>query len=161
MSFEQKAHTSIFIAEAGVAKNSHWSSGHIGKCCEMARQTVWLPGLSSEIEDTVGKCQSCCMNQAQKTESMMPSTFLELPWQKVGMDLFEWQKLTYLIIVDYYPRFIEKAKLDRATADAVILHCKNIFSRHSIPEEVLLRIMGHSFTPMHSVGSQKGTSFTM
>ena len=53
------------------------------------------------------------------------------------MDLFEWQKLAYLIIVDYYSRFIEIAKLERTTADAVIQHCKNIFSRHGIPEEVV------------------------
>ena len=48
------------------------------------------------------------------------------------MDLFEWQKLTYLIIVDYYSRFIGIAKLDRATTEAVIQRCKNIFSRPGI-----------------------------
>ena len=73
----------------------------------------------------------------QKTERIMPSTFLESPWQKVAMDLFEWEKLTYIIIVDYYSRFIEIAKLDKATIDAVIQHCKNIYSRHGIPEEVV------------------------
>ena len=41
----------------------------------------------------------------------------------------------YLIIVDYYSRFIEIAQFNRATAEAVILHCKNIFSRHGIPKE--------------------------
>ena len=39
--------------------------------------------------------------------------------------------------MDYYSRFIEIAKLDRATAEALIQRCKNIFSRHSIPEEVV------------------------
>ena len=53
------------------------------------------------------------------------------------MDLFEWKKLAYLIIVDYYSRFIEIAKLDIATADAVKQRCKNVFSRHGIPEEVV------------------------
>ena len=53
------------------------------------------------------------------------------------MDLFEWQKLAYFVIVDYYSRFIEIAKLDRATAEAVIQHCKNIFLRHGIPNEVV------------------------
>ena len=77
------------------------------------------------------------MNQAQKTEPMIPSTFPELPWQKVGMDLFEWQKLAYLIIMDYYSRFIEIAKLDRATADAVIQCCKSIFLKHGILKEVV------------------------
>ena len=52
------------------------------------------------------------------------------------MDVFEWQKLVYLIIVDYYSRFIDIANVDRTTAEAVIQHCKNIFSRHGIPEDV-------------------------
>ena len=74
---------------------------------------------------------------AQKIEPMKPSTFPKLPWQKVGMDLFEWQKLAYLMIVDFYSRFIEIAKLDRTMDEAVIQRCNNIFSRHGIPEEVV------------------------
>ena len=79
-------------------------TGHqcIGKCRERARKTVWWPGLSADLEDVVSKYRSCCMNQAQKTEPMIPSPFLELPWQNIGMDLFDWKKLAYLIIVDYY-----------------------------------------------------------
>ena len=53
------------------------------------------------------------------------------------MDLFEQKKLVYLIIVDHYSRFIEILKLDRTMAEAVIQGCKNIFSRHGIPEEVV------------------------
>ena len=58
--------------------------------------------------------------QAQKTKPTITSPFLELLWQKVGMDLFEWKKLNYLIIVNYYSTFIEIAQLDRTTAEAVI-----------------------------------------
>ena len=68
---------------------------------------------------------------------MKPSPFPELPWQKVGIDLFEWKTLVYYIIVDYYSRCIEIAKLYRTTAEAVTQWCKNIFSRHRIPEEVV------------------------
>ena len=60
------------------------------------------------------------MNQAQKAKPMTPSTFLELPWQKVGTDLLGWQKLAYFIMIDYYSRFIEIGNLDRTTAEAVI-----------------------------------------
>ena len=77
------------------------------------------------------------MNQAQKTEPMIPSPIQELPWQKLGMDLFEWKKLAYLIIMDYYSRFIEIAELDKTTAEAVIQRCKKIFSRSSILEVVV------------------------
>ena len=52
--------------------------------------------------------------------------FPNLPWQEVGMDVLEWKKVTYLIIVDYYSRYIEVARLDRMTPEGVILHCKSI-----------------------------------
>ena len=42
-----------------------------------------------------------------------------------------------IIIVDYYSRFIKIAKLDRTIAEAMIQRCKNIFSRHGIPEEIV------------------------
>ena len=48
------------------------------------------------------------------------------------------EKLAYLIIMDYYSRFIKIAQLDKTTAEVVILHCKNIFLRHGIPEEVVM-----------------------
>ena len=73
------------------------------------------------------------------------------------MDLFEWKKLAYPIIVDYYSRFKEISKLDRTTAEAVIQHYKNIFSRHGILEEVVTD-NGSQFDS-NFVGSLKSTSF--
>ena len=97
-------------------------TGHqgISKCRDRARQSVWWPGLSTELEHIIN-CRLCCMYQAQKTEPILPFPFPKLPWQRGGMNLFEWKKLTYLIIVDYYSRFIEVAKLDNTSAGSVIL----------------------------------------
>lgn len=73
----------------------------------------------------------------QHSEPLIPSMLLKRPWQKVGTDLFEWKKTDYLLVVDYYSRFIEIAKLTTTTASTVILHLKSIFSRHGIPECVM------------------------
>jgi transposase InsO family protein len=53
------------------------------------------------------------------------------------MDLFEYNKLPYLLVVDYYSRYIEIAKLSSTTSANVINHIKSIFSRHGIPESVM------------------------
>ena len=73
------------------------------------------------------------------TEDLTNDTipFSGITMAKVGMDLFEWKKLTYLTIVDYHSRFIQIAKLDETTAEAVIQHSKNIFSRYVIPKKVV------------------------
>ena len=72
-----------------------------------------------------------------QTEPLIPSKLPDRPWQKIATDLFEWQKSQYLLVVDYYSRFIETAKLLSTTSVNVINHLKSIFSRHGIPETVI------------------------
>ena len=114
-------------------------AGHMGivKCRERARQGVWWPGLSKQLEQLVKSCEECCKAQEQGVEPLHPSPLPDLPFQKVGTDLFEWDKKTYLLIVDYYSRFIELAKLTGTTAADIINHTKSIFARHGIPEVVV------------------------
>ena len=59
------------------------------------------------------------------------------PWQKLGSDLFEHKGKPYLLIVDYYSKFIETSLLPDKTAGTVITHMKPIFARHGIPEELV------------------------
>ena len=66
-----------------------------------ARQSVWWPGLSTQLEELVKTCKTCCIHQQQRAEPLIPSELPELPWQKVGTDLFEWKNCNYLLIVDY------------------------------------------------------------
>ena len=54
----------------------------------------------------------------------------------VGADLLKVSGNWYLIMADYYSRYIEVAKLENLSSDAVINHMKSIFARHGIPEVV-------------------------
>ena len=112
--------------------------GHLGitKCRARARLSIWWPGLSKQLEEKVKQCSECCKNQLQQAEPLMPTQLPELPWQKVGTDLFHWKSNQYLLIVDYYSRYIEISKLNRTTAEDIISHTKSIFTRHGIPEVV-------------------------
>ncbi|CAC5421137.1 unnamed protein product [Mytilus coruscus] len=60
----------------------------------------------------------------------------ELPWMTVGTDIFYWNNNNYLIIVDYYSRYFEIAKLENIRASCVITHMKSVFARHGIPSTV-------------------------
>ena len=106
--------------------------GHQGitKCREMARQSIWWPRMSTELEELIRNSPECCKAQKQRHQPLIPSPLPELPWQKVATDLFEWKQCMYLLIVDYYSRYIEIARLNRQTAE-VINHTK------SIPEIVI------------------------
>ena len=114
-------------------------TGHQGivKCREKARQSVWWPLMSKELEELVRSCTECCKAQQQRAQPLIPSALPELPWQKVASDLFHWNQKTYLLLVDYFSRYVEIARLDQLTANEVINHTKSIFARHGIPEEVV------------------------
>ena len=114
-------------------------AGHQGitKCRERAKHSVWWPGLSRQLEETVKSCRECAKNTPLRPEPLIPSQLPQLPWQKIGTDLFEWNKSTYLLLVDYYSRWIEIAKLKSTTSQEVINHTRGIFARHGIPEVVV------------------------
>ena len=114
-------------------------TGHQGitKCRERARQSVWWPGLAKQLEELVKSCPECYRVQKQQAQPLITSVFPELPWQKVATDLFEWKNKNYLLIVDYYSRYIEIALLKQITAEEVIKHTKSLFARHGIPEVVI------------------------
>ena len=111
-------------------------SGHqgISKCRARARQSVWWPGINRDIEDLVKNCRECIKQQNNKPEPLIPTPTPDYPWQKVASDLFEYEKRQYLLLVDYYSRFIEVTELSKITSEEVILAMKKIFSRNGRPQ---------------------------
>jgi transposase InsO family protein len=114
-------------------------SGHQGiqKCRERAGSCVWWPRMSKDLEEMVLNCEVCRKIRYQHPEPLISQPLPELPWQKVATDLFTWQNHTYLLIIDYYSRYIEIAKLNQATAEEVVNWSKSIFARHGVPETVI------------------------
>ncbi|UYV65997.1 K02A2.6-like [Cordylochernes scorpioides] len=114
-------------------------AGHFGitKTRLRARETIWWPGISEEIAETVRKCSVCIQEAVSKHEPLIPTNFPTRPWQKIGMDLFKFENKWYLVVIDYYSRFPEVVQLDRLTANVVVRSCKSIFARHGIPETVV------------------------
>ena len=123
--------------------------GHQGiqRCRERISRSVWWPGVSRDIEAHVNKCPECTKNHPQHREPLIPSPLPHHPWEKVGADLFELNRATYLLVVDYFPRFPEVIKLTCTTSKSIISALKSIFSRHGIPA-VLISDNGPQFDSM-------------
>ena len=79
-------------------------------------------------------CRQCSRERVNRPETLIPTAFPERPWQKVASDLFELNKQMYIIVVDYYSRFFEVAKLSQTSAKHVIEKLKQIFACHGSPE---------------------------
>ncbi|CAC5423834.1 unnamed protein product [Mytilus coruscus] len=113
--------------------------GHLGieKTRKLARDSIFWPGINAQITDFISKCSVCLESRRSNTkEPMAESETPELPWMTVGTDIFYWNNNNYLIIVDYYSRYFEIAKLENIRASCVITHMKSVFARHGIPSKV-------------------------
>ena len=113
--------------------------GHQGivKCRDRARESVWWPGLSAQLENLVFNCEVCIKERVQLPQPLLPTPLPDRPWQLLGADLFDWKGSKYLLLVDYFSRFIEIAKLERKTSAEVIRHMKSILARHGIPDHIM------------------------
>ena len=110
--------------------------GHQGieRCRLLAQNAARWPGLYRDIQETVKKCSVCAKLHKPNKEPLIPSVLPEYPWQKLGSDLFELQGKHYLLLVDYFSRYVEVSKLTSTTANAVITAMKSSFSKYGIPE---------------------------
>ena len=68
---------------------------------------------------------------------MLPSSLPDRPFQKVDVDLCEFKGLQYLVIVDYYSRYIDLAHLPNITSSTMVNKMKNSFAHRGIPETVI------------------------
>jgi hypothetical protein len=115
--------------------------GHLGitKCRMRAQNSVWWPGISSDINLKVANCKHCLSNRnTQKREPLMPTPMPSRPWSKVAADLCEYQGKQWLVVMDYYSRYPEVVQMGKSTtAKAVIDKLKGIFARFGIPETLI------------------------
>ncbi len=114
--------------------------GHLGmeKCKSRAREILYWPGMSTDIEDIVSRCETCTMfRRSNSKEPMIPHDVPNRRWEKVGVDIFEFDSKDYLLMVDYFSKFIEISLLKDKTADTVIYSMKSIMARHGIPDVVV------------------------
>ena len=126
--------------------------GHLGvqKCKSRAKDIMYWPSMSQDIEDEVKKCAICATyrNSNQK-EPLLPHTVPERPWAKLGSDIFTFGGRDYLVVVDYFSKYPEVVHLENKTATGVIRALKPIFARHGIPDEFMsdnMPFSSHRFT---------------
>ena len=100
---------------------------------DRAKESVFWPGITRDVESKVKDCIICQENAASYTkEIMQPHEVPRGPWIKLGMDLFEHNKRQYLLIVDYFSKFPFIRKLHSLSTGTVINELKEI-----IPEVVI------------------------
>ncbi|GFX52844.1 uncharacterized protein K02A2.6 [Trichonephila clavipes] len=108
----------------------------IEKCKKRAREIIYWPGMNSDIETLVSQCVIC--EKANSKEPLKPLTAPYRRFEKIGVDIMDLGNTSYLVVKDYYSKWIEiAAELVNKSADEVIIKLKTFFSRFGVPNIVV------------------------
>ena len=108
---------------------------HLGvvKCKERARDVLYWPGMSAQIEQVVAQCAACNEHRSSnQKEPLISHPLPNRPWEKVGTDMFHCNGSEYLLCVDYFSKYPEIMRLSDTTSKGIITAMKSIFARHGI-----------------------------
>ena len=77
--------------------------GHLGgyKCKSRARSSLYWPCMCHDIEETVAKCSICLKYRAAQQ--------IRKRWEKVAVDIMNYQGHDYIVVVDFYSKYPERA----------------------------------------------------
>ena len=108
--------------------------GHQGKtkCILRARESVFWPGISNDIRQMVKECEPC--NPHYPVQPKLPIQQPDLPtrpWQKLGTDIFEFDKKKYLMM---YPVIRPPSDM---TANTIGNHFTSVFAEYGLPAAII------------------------
>ena len=107
----------------------------IQQSLQKAREYVFWVNYTKHIKETIEKCSLCQENSAAlNTEKFKYiSTVPPHPWHTLGTDLFYFRKQDFLILIDYFSKFLIVHKLPNSTSNAVIKELGLIFTEFGKP----------------------------
>ncbi|XP_044758436.1 uncharacterized protein K02A2.6-like [Coccinella septempunctata] len=134
--------------------------GHLGinKCKSRARVCLFWPGMSKDICKFIGRCDIC--NQVSRNQTKQPLLHHDLPskpWEKLGMDIFEFKGNLFLVVVDYYSKWIDFRQIKNKAINDVIKYLMELFSMFGFPDTIISdnnpfnSFMFKTFTEEHNI----------
>ena len=90
-----------------IIARSHSSHLGIEACLRKARDSVFWPGMSSEIKEATSQC------------------LVWSPWSRVAVDMFTLQRKEYVVLVDYYSDFVEVQEVADTTSPTIMQFLRN------------------------------------
>lgn len=124
----------------------------------VARTIFWTKTENGKVQILLRKHR-----KTQRKEPLSPTPLPDRPWQRLGVDLCEYKGKNYIVLSDYYSRFLE-IHLSNTTAEQVVIKLKATFARFGIPEVVVsdngpqftsetFRSFSHEFDFVHVTSS--------
>lgn len=104
----------------------------------LAKRHVWWIGIDSDIEKYARYCEPCQLNQDTPSNIKLASwPETEYFFERIHIDFYEYNDLTYLITVDTYSRWIDIQKMSNTKAEKVIDTLRTMFTYFGLPKSMV------------------------
>lgn len=102
------------------------------------REYVWWPCMDRDVVNKVQDCAGCtAVSNQGPPEPMYRKEMPDRAWQQIAIDFFSAKECaTFLVVVDYYSRFLQVVEMKGTTAVKTIEALESIFSEHTYPETI-------------------------
>ena len=114
-------------------KQIHQGHQGIEACRSRAREFVFWVNINSDLKEMVEKCDICQSQQNSTASVQKYVSEVPHPWHTLGSDLFYFQRIDFLVVVDYFSKYLIVRKIPSSTTSAVIRELGMIFSEFGNP----------------------------
>lgn len=115
-------------------------AGHFGmiKCKNRARKIFYWHNMNFDIEEMVRKCKECEKYQRSSTfEPLLSHKIPDLPFYKIGIDIAEHARKSYLIWVDYLSKWFDIIPIENKSTKEIISKLVVTFASFGIPKTIV------------------------
>ena len=105
-------------ARKHILKLLHTAHTGLQKSKILAQQRFYWPGMIEDLKKVILSCEACITYLPSQQKQPLVSSSAEYPMQKVGVDLFFYEK-DWLVMVDAYSGYPFVKKMSSTTTKAV------------------------------------------
>ena len=116
----------------------HIHEGHQGKerCLLQARNTVFWPRISYDIQELIERCIICQEHGKSQPIVGITQELPSFPWHTLATDIFYWKRMDFLIVADVFSKYFLIRKLINSTSTAVCAEIATIVTELGLPHVI-------------------------
>ena len=112
--------------------------GHQGRerCLLRARNTVFWPRISYDIQELIERCIICQEHGKSQPIIGITQEIPPFPWHTLATDIFYWKRMDFLIVADVFSKYFLVRKLTNSSSAAVCAEIATIVTGLGLPHVI-------------------------